>query len=276
MQHQPLGTSLQYKYHALVGSMNEERRSAYYQLIYALLICPSNKIEILQANWELRDAGFVKTMMEVAEQREQCGDHSSTNWLRNLAAQLAMEMGSSLSMIPKEAEADQFFRQGGQQYKVSQFKAALQSYQQSLVLYQEIGKRLGEGAALMGLGIAYDFIGEYLKAIDCYEQSLEIAREIGGHSGKVGKGLCLGNLGKTYCSLGKHNEAIDCQKQSLEIAQDFENHHAAVTALGNLGSTFYSLGRYKDAIDSHERQLNLTREIIGRPNDANDSPYRTP
>ncbi|MEQ9671167.1 tetratricopeptide repeat protein [Coleofasciculus sp. G2-EDA-02] len=246
--------------------MNQQRQSqrGYHWVINALLTCPNQKIEILRANWELIDAGFVQTIMEIAMQRELWGDRSSTNWLRNLAAQLATGMGSSLSMIPKEAEADQLFRQGGQQYKVSQFKAALQSYQQSLVLYQEIGKRLGEGAALMGLGIAYDFIGEYLKAIDCYEQSLEIAREIGGQSGKAGKGLCLGNLGKTYSSLGKYHEAVDCQKQSLEIAQEFENHHAAATALGNLGHNFFSLGRYDKAIDYHQQQLNLVREIIPR------------
>ncbi|MGQ4649234.1 CHAT domain-containing protein [Lyngbya aestuarii] len=246
--------------------MNQQRHSqrGYHWVINALLTCPNQKIEILRANWELIDAGFVQTIMEVAMQRQQWGDWSSANWLRNLATQLATGMGSSLSKIPKESEADRLLWQGEQQCKVSQFKAAFQSYQQSLVLYREIGNLLGESAALIGLGIAYDFFGEYLKAIDCYEQSLDILRNIGGSVGKAGEGTCLGNLGKTYSSLGKYHEAVDCQKKSLKIAQKFKNHHAVATALGNLGHNFFSLGRYDKAIDYHQQQLKLVREIIPR------------
>lgn len=197
-------------------------------------------------------------------QREQWGDRNSATWLRNFATQLATGMGSSLSKIEKESEANRLLWQGGQQHKVSQFKAAFQSYQQSLVLYREIGNLLGESAAIIGLGITYDFLGQYQKAIDCYEQSLEIARKIGSQSGKAGEGICLGNLGKTYSSLGKYHEAVDCQKKSLKIAQEFENHHAEATALGNLGQNLLRLGGYNKALDLHQQQLKLVRKVITR------------
>jgi CHAT domain-containing protein len=238
-----------------------QRQRGYHWVINALLTCPHQKIEILRDNRELIDAGFVQTIMEVAMQREHWGDWSSANWLRNLATQLATGMGSSLSAILKEAEADRLLWQGRQQYKVSQFKRAFQSYQQSLVLYQEIGNLLGESSALIGLGITCDFFGQYQKAIKYYQESLKIVCNIGGRAGKSGEGTCLGNLGKTYCSLGKHHEAIDCQKKSLDIALEFENHHAEATALGNLGTTFYSQGRYNKAIDYYEQQLTLARKI---------------
>jgi len=244
--------------------MNQKLQRGYHWVINALLACPNHKVEILQSNQKLIDAGFVQTIMGVAMQREHWGDWSSANWLRNLATQLATEMGCSLSAIFKEAEADRLLWQGRQQYKVSQFKAAFQSYQQSLDLYREIGNLLGESAALIGLGITYDFLGQYQKAINYYQQSLTLVRNIGGSVGKAGEGTCLGNLGKTYCSLGKHHEAIDCQKKSLEIAREFENHYAEATALGNLGTTFSSEGQYNKAIDYHEQQLTLARKIGDR------------
>jgi CHAT domain-containing protein/Tfp pilus assembly protein PilF len=244
--------------------MNQQRQRGYYWVINALLTCPNQKIEILGDNRELIDACFVQTIMEVAMQREQWGDWSSANWLRNLATQLATGMGSSLSAILKEAEANRLLWQGGEQYKVSQFNSAFQSYQQSLDLYREIGNLLGESAALIGLGITYDFLGQYQKAINYYQQSLTLVHNIGGRVGKAGEGTCLGNLGKAYCSLGKYHEAIDCQNKSLEIAQEFENHHAEATALGNLGTTFSSQGQYKKAIDYYERQLTLARKIGDR------------
>ncbi len=266
MPRQPSGTFPLPEYHVLTIFMNQQRQSqrGYHWVINALLTCPHQKIEILRANWELIDAGFVQTIMEVAMQREQWGDRNSATWLQNLATQLATGMGSSLSKIPKESEADRLLWQGEQQCKVSQFKAAFQSYQQSLALYREIENLLGESAALIGLGITCDFLGQYQNAINYYQQSLDIVRNIGGSVGKAGEGTCLGNLGKTYSSLGKYYEAVNCQKQSLEIAQELENHQAAATALGNLGHNFFSLGRYDKAIDYHQQQLNLVRKIIPR------------
>ena len=48
--------------------MNEERQNAYYQLIKALLNCPSGEeAEILQVHPDLQDAGLVQAMLEVAD-----------------------------------------------------------------------------------------------------------------------------------------------------------------------------------------------------------------
>ena len=56
----------------------------------------------------------------------------------------------------RKAEADRLLQQGIQQYQISQFWEALQSWEQALAIYREIGDRTGEGAALGNLGIVYD------------------------------------------------------------------------------------------------------------------------
>jgi tetratricopeptide (TPR) repeat protein len=63
-------------------------------------------------------------------------------------------------------EADRFLNLGNQQFDVSQFEAALKSWQEALQIYREIKNRQGEGAALGSLGIAYDSLGNYAKAIE--------------------------------------------------------------------------------------------------------------
>jgi tetratricopeptide (TPR) repeat protein len=75
----------------------------------------------------------------------------------------------------RKAEADRLLNQGAQQYQVSQFEAALQSWQQALQIYREIKDRQGEGNALDNLGDAYKNLNDYAKAIEFYKQSLEIA-----------------------------------------------------------------------------------------------------
>ncbi|MEM6433428.1 MAG: hypothetical protein AAF773_06165, partial [Cyanobacteria bacterium P01_D01_bin.115] len=49
---------------------------------------------------------------------------------------------------PRQAEADRLLDQGVQQYRVSQFREAIASWQQALELYRETGDRVEEGSAL--------------------------------------------------------------------------------------------------------------------------------
>ncbi len=104
-----------------------------------------------------------------------------------------------INLQEKKAEADRLLQQGIQQYQVSQFEAAFQSWQQSLKLYRAIKDRQREGTVLRNIGNLYYSIGNYVKAIEYQEQSLVIAREI---KDRQGEGGALGNLGIAYHSLG--------------------------------------------------------------------------
>ena len=84
----------------------------------------------------------------------------------------------------KQAEADRLFDQGIEEFYRSQYRQGLQSWQQALTIYHEIGDRQGEGNALNRLGNAYDSLGQYQQAIDYHQQRLTIAREIGNRGGE--------------------------------------------------------------------------------------------
>ena len=249
--------------------MNQKRQIDYQWLVNTLLTCSSQKVEILQDNLSLLDAGLVRTILEVAEKQERWGDKNSAHWLKNLATQLITGMGKSLATITMEAEADQLVWQAEEHHKISEYKYALELWQRAVNTYQRTRNYLGEGSALVGLGICHDFLGEYQKAIDYYQQALEITHNIEGIAGKAGKGICLGNIGKSFSSLGEYQKAIEYHKQSLEIAQEVSNRDAAVTALGNLGCAYYSLGRYKQALEHHQEQLNLAQEVGNRIEEVN-------
>src|SRR6476469_646860 len=69
--------------------MDEQRLTAYLQLIQALLECPSGTVnDILNANRDLVDANFVQVMAAEAEKMAAEGN-SKAAWLQNLAAHLA-------------------------------------------------------------------------------------------------------------------------------------------------------------------------------------------
>ena len=69
--------------------MDETRAQAYLQLIHTLLNCPNGEEpQILQANLELLDRGFLQACEVIAENLTQQGQENPARFLRNLANQL--------------------------------------------------------------------------------------------------------------------------------------------------------------------------------------------
>ncbi|MEG4242904.1 tetratricopeptide repeat protein [Microcoleus sp. Pol10_D6] len=74
--------------------MDENRTQAYINLIESLLSCPSDeKSQILKANWELLDLGFLQVCEGVAARLAEEGEDNIANFLRSLASQLGGLLG---------------------------------------------------------------------------------------------------------------------------------------------------------------------------------------
>ena len=102
------------------------------------------------------------------------------------------------SQDERKAEANRLLRQGIQQVKAESFQEALQSFQQALKIYQEIGDRNGEAKSIGNIGFTYENLKQYQRAIEYYEQALVIWRELGDHEREA---ISLGSLGLVYSSL---------------------------------------------------------------------------
>ncbi len=242
--------------------MNSDRQQAYLNLINQLLNSPSGEeAQILKTHPELLDDGLVAAMLEEADNLREQGELNNANRLKDFAGLLGKVDGDFLAGITLKAEADRLLEQGRQQYAISQFREALQSWEQALTIYREIGYRQGEAASLGSLGVAYQSLGQFQKAIAFYEQSLEISREIGYRQGEANS---FGSLGIAYDSLGQYQKAIGFHEQCLEIAREIGYRQGEANSLGNLGIAYDSLGQYQKAIGFHEQYLEIAREIEDR------------
>ncbi|HEY9638463.1 MAG TPA: CHAT domain-containing tetratricopeptide repeat protein [Coleofasciculaceae cyanobacterium] len=253
-----VSTLLQYEHHVLADSMNEERHNLYNQLVDVLLAFDSGgEQSILSRFPNLLDAGLVETMGIRAKLLAQEGDQDKANRLEHLSVQL----GTAISNV----EANRLLKQGIDQYQTSQFEAALQSWQQALILYHQIENRQGEADCLGNLGAAYESLGQYQLAIDYYQRTLVIAQEMGDHHGEVNS---LNNLGNTYHSLGQYQLAIHHYHQALSLAQQIEERRREALILGNLGTAYNCLGQYQKAIEYYQQSLTIQREINDRWGEA--------
>jgi len=167
---------------------------------------------------------------------------------------------SVLAQIPNErkAEADRLLQEGIQQYKTSQFQESLQSFQEALKIYREIGDRSSEADVLIAVGIVYRILGQYQQAIEFSQQSLTIRQEL---NDRAGEGDSLLGLGHVCSLLGQYRKAIDFYQQSLAIFQEIGDHNGEAWTLGYLGDTYSSLSHYQQTIEFYQQALAIFQEI---------------
>ncbi len=156
----------------------------------------------------------------------------------------------------------------------------IELYRQLVSKWEEIGDRENWNyrASLTSLGNAYNSLGQYQRAIEFHQQSLEISREIGDSPEerlrqRNGEGVSLIGLGNAYDSLGQYQRAIDFHQQSLDISREIgdspeerlRQRNGEGSSLIGLGNAYDSLGQYQRAIEFHQQSLEIFREIGDSP-----------
>ena len=141
------------------------------------------------------------------------------------------------------------------------YQKAIEYYEKSFIILKEIGDRDGEGSTYGNLGIAYRSLGDYQKAIKYHKQHLKIAIEIGDRDGQ-GRGY--GNVGNAYLSLGDYGNAIEYLQKFLKIATEIGDREGEGSTYVNLGIAYQSLGDNRKAIEYHQKSLKIAKEIGDR------------
>lgn len=254
----------------------------------------------------LRDLGFA--FQSIGQYEQAIESHQQ-------AFAINREMGD------RSGEAASLINLGSVFDSLEQYQQAIEFYQEGLLIAQQIGHRRweanalhnlglaysGKASSLSKLGLAYDFLGQYQKAIDYLQQALTLQREIGDHSGE-GSSLC--HLGNAYSSLREHQQAVDCYQQALSVLQhighrqfepntliglghahdDLEQYQKVIkyhqqylapkwetgdkagidsySSLISLGSVYYFVGQYQKAIEYYQQALDIARQIGHRCREA--------
>ena len=126
-------------------------------------------------------------------------------------------------MSRPEGEAKRLLTEGDDLMIVGQWSQAAEKYEAALSLFQQhsdspeetIRQRTGESTALNKLGFAYNNQDCYDKALETFQQSLAISREIGDRHGEA---IALWNIGIiAVTNKGDYGQALDSMQQTYTI-----------------------------------------------------------
>ena len=112
--------------------------------------------------------------------------------------------------------------------------------------------RKWETQALNTIGASYQVKGNYIMAIDFYQQSLKIREELKDLKGVASS---LANIGSIYINISEFDKALQYQKRSLKLAEEMDNKESMASSLNNIGIIYHSLSDYEKALDYNRRSL---------------------
>ena len=110
-----------------------------------------------------------------------------------------MAVTQTVEQVQVQVQAERFMQQGIQQYQVSEFTAALQSWQKALVLYQQIKDQTKKiGITLRNIGLAHRRLGQYADALGAYQKALSNFRVT---NARLEEAITTNNIGQVNVQL---------------------------------------------------------------------------
>lgn len=121
-----------------------------------------------------------------------------------------------------------------------------------------IGTQKSLGYGLFSLGFAYYWQNDYANAIDCYTQSLDIARTLNDRPNEI---FVLAQLGEVYFYLANYHTSLEYHQRAIAIIDDIgvdtsqELQDAKGNSLNSSGNALIKLGNWQQARGYYEQTL---------------------
>jgi tetratricopeptide (TPR) repeat protein len=141
------------------------------------------------------------------------------------------------------------------------YDEAVEMYQKSLKIEEELGNRSGIASTLHQLGnVQYDR-GRYDEAVTMYKESLKISEELGDRR-KIA--YTIGQMGRIHQEQGRYDEAIELFQQVKQLSEELRDKSSIAIALHNMGMIHQDQGRYDEAVTMYQESLKIKEELGNR------------
>jgi len=136
---------------------------------------------------------------------------------------------------------------------------ALECFEKSLKIYEEMGDKIGMGVTINNIGLIHNNQGDIPKALECYSRSLKIFEEIGD---KQGIADCLYTIGVIYSDKGDIQKALENSQKSLKLREEMGDKRNMAYSHSTIGIIYQNLGNIPKALEHFDKSLKL-REMVG-------------
>jgi len=144
---------------------------------------------------------------------------------------------------------------------LEQYDLAIQQFEKSLVLEEELGNLLGQAINHQNIGECYEAQGILKEALERFQLSLRLNEKINSERGVI---ICTNSIAHVYAHEGKDDLAKDMLEGVLKEALRLDDKEVITAVLINLGWTQIKRKDYKQAKTHLNKALDLAEEYALR------------
>jgi len=144
------------------------------------------------------------------------------------------------------------------------YAAALEWYQKSVALKEELGDKAGLAASFNNIGNVHNARGDYAAALEWYQKSVALEEELGN---KAGLATSFNNIGGVYLAQDDLQGALEWAQKALDMKRELQAWADVALLCFNVGIVYYRLGNAEQAtVYCHEsavlcHRLNLPGQV---------------
>lgn len=227
--------------------------------------------QALEIRQRIKDPDFIDgqatTYLNLAAVQAFLGENQRAIALLNKALELYRQAPQRVKDLARNrtTEASILNNLGAQYKDLGNFRKALEYYDQTLQMAVARKREGMEATALNNMALVYQAFGEPRRALQNFNRALELNRKVGSI---LFDSTLLNNTGQVYSDLGDERENIKYTTQALTIAEKVGNKEGITTYLNNLGRAYRVLSENDKALGYMERALAIARKTGNKSSEA--------
>ncbi len=146
---------------------------------------------------------------------------------------------------------------GNLYHTLEQYNLAINRFEASLKIEEELGNTLGLAINNQNIGKALEAQGKLDEALNRYRVSLRYNEEIGSDKGRV---ICSNSIAQIYLKQGKAKEAIKLLLPALKKAKELGDDYTTAFIEINTGWAYMKLNNFEEAEKHIEQSLTIGKK----------------
>ena len=138
------------------------------------------------------------------------------------------------------------------------FEKAMELAEKSIQANKAIGNKAGVSEAEIVMGVSLEEQGIYPAALEHYNKALAIDEEINNREGMA---MSLNNIGNIFNNQGDNTRALESYQKALAIDEELGINQGIAIELGNIGGIYLEQGLTEKALENFERGLQIQIKI---------------
>lgn len=144
----------------------------------------------------------------------------------------------------------------------SDFPSALECFERSLALFEDLGQRLGAARAMSGIATVNTSTGDYQAALEHFNRALAILEELGDRSEMA---RTTNGIGEVYLATGEYQAALEHFHRARTLFQELGDRPGETRATSVIGNVYFYTGDNSAALEHYRQVLALQEELGDRP-----------